>query len=290
MAGAPNRKPSQADIERSERKGPENFENLARKVRPPRSARWIALFSALSPIVLLLVWEALARAGLIDRHFFPAPSTVIVFMWSDIAGGQILIDIVATLRRVLVGFAMGGIPGVVFGLLLGMSRPIRMFLAPIFSTLFSIPKIAILPLILYVFGLGDMSKFVLIAIGVFFPIFFNTLGGVLQAPQIYFDVSRSVGASPWERFTSVALPAALPSIFTGLRLAAGISYVLIAAAEFVGARNGVGYYIWSSWEIYSISKMFAGVITISLMGYLSIVLINQIERLMVPYQSNTISD
>jgi NitT/TauT family transport system permease protein len=88
----------------------------------------------------------------------------------------------------------------------------------------------------------------------------------------------------------VALPAALPSIFTGLRLAAGIAFVLIAAAEFVGARNGVGYSIWSSWEIYSIHKMFAGVITISVMGYLSIVLINRLERLWVPYQTHTITE
>ncbi|MCW5770159.1 MAG: ABC transporter permease [Rhodospirillaceae bacterium] len=266
------------------------MESLTRKVRPPRSAKWVALFSAMSPIVLLLIWEALSRLGWIDRHFFPAPSAVLTFLWADLAGGQLLVDIGATLRRVLVGFAMGGIPAVILGLLLGMSRPLRMFLAPIFATLFSVPKIAILPLILFVFGLGDMSKFVLIAIGAFFPIFFNTLGGVLQAPAIYFDVARSVGASRWERFFSVALPAALPSIFTGLRLAAGISFVLIAAAEFVGSRNGVGYYIWSSWEVYSIYKMFAGVITISVMGYLSIVLINRLERLWVPYQTHTITE
>lgn len=290
MEPAPKSRPDDPAKAALPRSGPEGVESLARKVRPPRSAKWVALFSAFSPVVLLLVWEALARLGWLDRHFFPAPSAVLIFLWADLIGGQLLQDIAATLRRVVVGFAMGGVPAVVLGLLLGMSRPLRMFLAPIFSTLFSVPKIAILPLILFVFGLGDMSKFVLIAIGAFFPVFFNTLGGVLQAPPIFFDVARSVGASRWERFVSVALPAALPSIFTGLRLAAGISFVLIAAAEFVGSRDGVGYYIWSSWEVYSIHKMFAGVITISLMGYLSIVLINRLERLCVPYQTHTLAE
>lgn len=289
----PARKPSvnqspapSADHQRPE---PESIESLSQRVRPGRGARAAAVLASFSPLIILLIWEALSRADMIDQRFFPAPSDVVGYVWSGLVQGSLIDDILATLRRVVVGYMMGGIPALLIGLALGLFRPLRMFLGPVFSTLFTIPKIAILPLILFIFGIGDMSKFVLIAIGAFFPIFFNTLGGVLQSPKIYFDVARSAGASGSQRFFTVALPAALPSIFTGLRLAAGISFVLIAAAEFVGANNGVGYYIWSSWQVFSVEKMFAGVIVISLMGYLSIVAINWTERLLVPYQSNTIT-
>src|SRR5689334_4785542 len=138
MAPVPKPRPAESAPIAFPRAAPESVESLTRKVRPPRSAKWVALFSALSPVVLLLIWEALARLGWLDRHFFPAPSAVLTFLWADLAGGQLLVDVAATLRRVVVGFAMGGIPAVILGLLLGMSRPLRMFLSPIFATLFSV--------------------------------------------------------------------------------------------------------------------------------------------------------
>src|SRR6185436_19074116 len=147
---------------------------------------------------------------------------------------------------VAVGYLMGAMPGIAIGLLLGLSRPFRRVLGPIFSALYPVPKIAILPLILLIFGVGDASKFVVIAIGVFFLMLYNTMSGVMQTPQIYLDVARNAGATRVQTFTRIAFPAALPSIFTGLKLAAGSSYIIIAAAEFLGARSGVGFFIWAS--------------------------------------------
>src|SRR5690606_16670730 len=158
----------------------------------------------------------------------------------------------------------------VLGLILGLSAPIRRILGPVFAALYPVPKIAILPLILLIFGPGDASKYVIIAIGVFFLMLYNTLGGVVQTPQIYLDVAKNARASRFQTFVRIALPSALPNIFTGLRLAAGSSYIIIAAAEFLGARSGVGFFIWASWQTFAVSRMFVGIVVISAMGYFTI--------------------
>lgn len=252
------------------------------KVRPGRFERTFDLLAHFSPIVLLAVWEAVAQAGLLDRRFFPAPSGILDTLVADFASGDMMRDIVATLSRVAVGYAGGAIPAILAGLTLGLFAAPRQIFTPILQTLYSVPKIAIFPLILLVFGIGEMSKYVIIGIGVFFLVFFNTLAGVLETPRIYFDVAKNAGANRAQIYITVALPAALPSIFTGLKLAMGHAYVLIAASEFVGAKNGVGYYIWQSWQLFSVPRMFAGILVISVLGYASMLAIELLQRLIVP--------
>ncbi|WP_163849144.1 ABC transporter permease [Pseudooceanicola aestuarii] len=250
---------------------------------PAHRDRLFRMASYFSPLLLLLLWEISSRASLIDPRFFPAPSAIAGTAWKMIVSLELFTHIGATLRRVGVGYALGAVPGVVLGLLLGLSQPVRRVLGPIFSALYPVPKIAIMPLILLIFGVGDASKFVLIAIGVFFLMFYNTMGGVMQAPRIYMDVARNAGASRAQTFWRFAFPAALPSIFTGLKLAAGSSYIIIAAAEFLGARSGVGFFIWASWQTFAVSRMFVGIVVISVMGYLTILLIEALERRFVPW-------
>lgn len=260
-------------------------ERLAQLVRPPRSERVIEAAALFSPVVLLLIWEAVAQLGWVDIRFFPAPSTIVGVAVEDWRSGDIPAHMQATMWRIVVGFAMGLVPALLLGLWLGLFRWPRQVLAPIFNALYTVPKVAIFPLLLLIFGLGDMSKFVLVAIGVFFLVFFNTLHGVLQIPPIYFDVARNSGASLRQIMSGVALPASLPSVFTGLKLAVGHSFVLIAASEFVGAKSGVGFYIWSSWQLFAISRMYVGIVLISLMGYLSILLVELLQRRLLPYAS-----
>jgi NitT/TauT family transport system permease protein len=114
-------------------------------------------------------------------------------------------------------------------------------------------------------------------------VFFNTLTGVLQIPKIYLDVAKNAGASELQLFRTVAWPAALPGIFTGLRLAIGTAFVVIAAVEFVGAKSGLGYAIWSAWQTFAVEKMYVGIVAISAVGYLSILLIDLVERLTMPW-------
>jgi len=251
--------------------------------RPARRAAAYRIVSLFSPILLLLIWEVTSQLNIIDRRFFPPPSAISETAWNLIASFELFNHIGATLWRVFVGYLMGAVPGILMGLLLGVIYPARLVLGPIFAALYPVPKIAILPLILLIFGVGDMSKFVIIAIGVFFLTFYNTLSGVLQAPAIYFEVAKNAGASPVQTFMRIALPAALPSIFTGLKLAAGTSYIIIAAAEFLGARSGLGFMIWASWQTFSISKMFVGIVAISLLGYITLTLLDALQRKLVPW-------
>lgn len=256
---------------------------LEARVRPAKLDKVLDIASLFSPLLLLLLWEAISRLGWIDARFFPPPSGIAHQMIDDFRSGELLDHIGATLSRVAVGYVMGGVPALLLGMTMGLFKRPRQILSPIFHTLYTVPKIAILPLILFIFGIGEMSKYVVIAIGAFFLILFNTLTGVLQIPSIYFDVAKNAGASRLQVYRTVALPAALPSIFTGLKLAAGTSYVLIAASEFVGAKTGVGYYIWSSWQLFSVPKMFVGIVVISAMGYLTITAIEGLQRVLIPY-------
>lgn len=258
-------------------------DELRRLKAPARRERVYRFASYFSPLLLLLLWELSSRFNLIDQRFFPAPSAIAGTAWRMVVSLELFDHIGATLRRIGVGYAMGAVPGIVLGLILGLSRPVRRLFGPIFAALYPVPKIAILPLILLIFGVGDASKFVLIAIGVFFLTFYNTMGGVMQMPQIYMDVAKNAGATRFQTFLRFALPAALPSIFTGLKLAAGSSYIIIAAAEFLGARSGVGFFIWASWQTFAVSRMFVGIVVISVMGYLTILAIEALERRFVPW-------
>lgn len=199
-------------------------EQIRQLKAPAQRERLFRTISYFSPILLLLLWEIASQLNVIDRRFFPPPSAIAGTAWQMIASFEIFDHIGATLRRVSVGYVMGAVPGILLGLILGLSQPARRVLGPIFAALYPVPKIAILPLILLIFGVGDASKFVVIAIGVFFLLLYNTMGGVMQTPQIYLDVAKNAGATRFQTFFRIALPSALPNIFTGLRLAAGLHH------------------------------------------------------------------
>ena len=161
----------------------------------------------------------------------------------------------------------------------------RSVVEPVIAATYPIPKSAILPLILLIFGLGEASKIVMVATGVFYPILINSMAGVLEIPKVHFDVSKNFGAGRFQTFRTVALPGALPLIMTGLKLGVGLGLVLIAIAEMVGAKSGLGYMIWNAWEILSVETMYVGLITIALLGLCFTLLLNELERVIVPWRS-----
>lgn len=259
--------------------GPE-IDRLRASAKQDRLLKTLSYFT---PLVLLGIWELAGRAGMLDQRFFPMPSAIADTAWKMIVSLEMFRHVGATLQRVGIGYVMGAVPGIFLGLLLGLSQPTRRILGPVFATLYPVPKIAIMPLILLIFGVGDLSKYVLIAIGVFFLMFYNTLGGVMNIPRIYLDVADNAGASKVQTFFQIAFPSALPAIFTGLKLAAGSSFIIIAAAEFLGARSGVGFFIWASWQTFAVSRMYVGIVVISLLGYLTLLLIDYLAHKLVPW-------
>ena len=242
------------------------------------------LMNIVSPVFLLLLWELAARFGMIDVRFFPAPSKVFSVMYTMIENGLLMKHVWASMQRLFWGILWGGIPALILGVAMGMFRTLRMIIEPVIAATYPIPKSAILPLILLIFGLGEPSKIVMVATGVFFPILINSMAGVLEINKIHFDVSRNFGANGFQTFLTVALPGALPLIMTGVKLGVGLGLVLIAIAEMVGAKSGLGYMIWNAWEILSVETMYVGLITIAVLGLAFTLILNEIERLIVPWK------
>jgi NitT/TauT family transport system permease protein len=242
------------------------------------------LLSIISPLALLVVWELCARFGFIDTRFFPAPSSILETMYEMLRTGELLRHIAISMQRLVLGALFGALPALVLGIGMGLSRPLRAIFDPLISATYPIPKSAILPLALLVFGLGEGSKVFMVAIGVFFPVAINTTTGVREINRIYLDVGQNFKASAWDTFWTIALPGALPMIMTGFKLGIGIALVLIAIAEMVGAKSGIGYLIWSAWNTFAVEQMYVGLFVIAIIGFLLTIALNEIERLVIPWK------
>ena len=238
-----------------------------------------------SPLLLLAVWEAAARVGLIDTRFFPAPSTIITQLVLLAKTGELELHLWASLQRLFWGFLLGGIPALLIGLAMGLYRPLRIAIDPLVAATYPVPKSAILPLVLLIFGLGEMSKIVMVALGVFYPILINTVAGVRNIQPIYLDVGRNFGATGWQVFRTIALPGALPNIMAGVKLGVGMGLILIAIAEMIGAREGIGYMIWNAWQILAVDTMYVGLMVIAILGFAFNLALDAIEHAIMPWRN-----
>lgn len=238
----------------------------------------------LSPVAALVLWQLASNAGLVNQRYVPSPVSIAIAGWDLALSGELATHIGASLRRLVIGFVLGAIPGVFIGMIMGLNRWVRAALDPLVAALYPIPKIALLPLLMLVFGLGDGSKVVVVATSVLFLTIINTTVGVVQLDKIYFDVARNYG-TPWYKiFLRVILPGALPTILAGLRISLGVSLVVLVGAEFVASQSGIGYLIWSSWQTLMVEQMFVGIIVITVLGVLSTLFLHECERLLVPWR------
>jgi ABC-type nitrate/sulfonate/bicarbonate transport system permease component len=242
------------------------------------------LLYLVSPLALLIVWQILVDLGFADRRFVPAPSDIAVRFWELTKNGELALHTAATLYRVLVGFVIGAVPAVAIGLLMAMFRPVRIFFDPLIAALMPIPKVALMPLLLLAFGFGDASKIALVATAVFFPVIVNTYAGAANIERIYWDVAKNYGASTYVMFSRVVFFGALPLIFAGLKISLAVSFVVLVAAEFVASKTGIGYLIWNSWELLQVDYMFVGIVVIGILGLITAVLFQEIERYFIPWK------
>ncbi|MBV8152495.1 MAG: ABC transporter permease [Candidatus Eremiobacteraeota bacterium] len=239
-----------------------------------------------SPIGLLVIWEVTGRLGWLDTRFFPTPSAIVGSFVQFIASGEIVTNTAITLQRILVGGVAGGVPGILVGLLAGINRVARAAIEPIMSVLYPIPKIAIIPLLLLIFGFGEQEKYAVVAIGVFFIMAINTIAGVRQIDRTLLDVGRSFRVRRSSFYLRILLPGAMPNIFAGIKLSIGIAIVLAVAAEFTAAKSGLGFQIWNSWQTLQVERMYVGLVMISLLGYVLTLAAEGLERLVIPWQAS----
>ena len=199
-------------------------------------------------VVMLVAWELLVLAGVVDALLFPPPSRILESAGELTANGVLPGHIAATVLRVLAAVILGAGLGTLLGVAMGSSHRLRSVLDPIIGALHPVPKIAILPLIMVVFGIGDVSLVIVIATGAFFPMLINTMSGVHQINPTYLDIARLHGVGGLRKMRRITLPAAGPSMMAGLRLSLNTALLITVAVEMIAARTGLGSMIWLSWS------------------------------------------
>jgi NitT/TauT family transport system permease protein len=233
--------------------------------------------------VLLLAWEASARAGIVSPIVLPAPSAVAARWlagWRPLepyhpgAGsflrwlfsGELPRDAISSLFRVVMGFVVGGGLALPLGLVMGGSARAYQLFNPLVQMLRPIPPIAFIPLAILWFGLGNPPSVFLIALGAFFPVLMNTIAGVRQVDGIYIRAARNLGAGRAVLFRRVILPAAMPYILAGMRIGMGTAFIVVIVSEMIAVNEGVGYRILEAREFMWSDKIIAGMVTIGLLG------------------------
>ena len=200
-----------------------------------------AAYSLIPVLVFLLIWEVVARVKLIPGHFFFPPFTVVIQQFYHLTANGVLIDnFLSSLLRVLIGFFAGSVAGIAVGILMGYEEKIHKIAHPVFSLFYPIPALGWLPILMLWFGIGEILPIMIIFICSFFPVLYNTVTGIKSVNKDFIKTARSLGASEWKVLTTVVIPLALPNIFTGLRLEAGMAWRVIIAAEMVAIPTGIG--------------------------------------------------
>jgi NitT/TauT family transport system permease protein len=242
------------------------------------------LISIATPLLLLAAWEVAARTHSIDTRFFSSPTRIFGQFWLMLADGELLYHTMATVTRVVIGFFIGTAVGIVLGLAIGLIPTVSAALQPLVDATFPIPKVGLLPLVIILFGIGEASKYAIIAISVVYLVIINTAAGVRQIERIYLDVGRNYHAGRLMMFTDVALPGALPSIITGMKVSMGVSLIVIVTAESLAAKSGIGYLIWTSWQVFEVEKMYVGLLVTAILGFAASMLLDWMERRLIPWK------
>jgi NitT/TauT family transport system permease protein len=257
-----------------------------RVAAPGRSGRaWRnAALSTVSPVTFLALWEGASRLGWLNPLFFPAPTIIVSAMGQMIGSGELWRHLGISLQRVGYGFVLGAMPAVVLGLAAGWSGKIRIIVEPLVSATLPIPKLVILPIIMLIFGIGEASKIVIVAVGAFYPALINSAAGVMGIRPVYFEVARNFGATRWQKFWRLIVPGSLPMVFVGLRLAFGMALLMVVASEFVSARTGIGALIWLSWETLRTEKLYAGISAWAIVGIVSSAVLMSLQRVLIRWR------
>ncbi|AZM91730.1 ABC transporter permease [Streptomyces sp. W1SF4] len=239
--------------------------------RPARSVpvlRWLraSLLRSAAILALLALWEAAPRLGLVDATFLPPVSEVARAWWELLGDGQLGEHTWASLTRSFGGFAIAVAVAVPLGLLIGWYRPVAAFLGPLLELFRNTAALALLPVFVLLLGIGETSKVSIVVYACVWPILLNTISAVGNADPTLVRLARSMNLSTPRLFQKVILPASVPAVFTGIRLAGAVSILVLVAAEMIGAKAGLGYLINASQFNFAIPQMYAGIVTISAIG------------------------
>ena len=238
---------------------------------PRKAVPWIGFAIAIA------IWQALSSFGIISALFLPSPESIALALWRLIESGTIVAHLGWSLQRILAGWAIGTTAGLAIGLAMGIFSIARALGLPFVSALFPIPKIALLPLLILWFGIGEPSKIAVIALGVFFPTVISAYSACDAVPRNLIRMGQSFGLSGQTIVSEILLPGAMPGILSGFRISASIALILVVAAEMIGAQHGIGAFILSAGNLMQTDQLLAGVVVLSILGLLISFILGRVE-------------
>jgi ABC-type nitrate/sulfonate/bicarbonate transport system permease component len=222
----------------------------------------------LVPVGVVAAWEVLGRALWLPLYL-SYPSQVLAALWEVTADGELLRAVLASLFRVMAGFALGTAAGMFVGLGAGLVRGIRNFFDPLVSFLFAVPKIAFLPVFLVLFGIGYSSKIAIISFSCFFPVFIASRYAVMSVDKLVVWAAQNMGTPRRTLFLRVVIPAAAPQLFAGVRISLAHAFIVLFAAELIGSHAGLGELIAEGENAARFDLMFAGILAFAVLGFAS---------------------
>ncbi len=266
---------------------PETVRRPARRPRsrsgvaaaPPEWLRWIV------PALLLLAWQLASSMGWLNPRVLPAPSAIGGALWELLLSGKLAEHFLVSLGRALVGVSIGAGLGFALGLLNGTQRTAHTLLDSTLQMVRTVPSLALIPLVILWFGVGEAGKYFLIALATFFPVYINTLHGVQGIDPKLLEMGRVYGLSPWALFRRVLLPGALPSVLVGLRYALGISWLALVVSESFGAQSGIGFLAMEAREFFRTDVIVLSILIYALIGKTVDSLVRLLERRWLPWHT-----
>jgi sulfonate transport system permease protein len=231
------------------------------------------------PLSILLLWQGASQFGLLASQVMPAPTAVAEAFWRVASSGELLRDIEVSAGRAFAGFAIGGGIGFVLGMLNGLSRISEKLTDTTLQMLRNIPHLALIPLVILWFGIGEEAKLFLVALGVFFPIYVNTQHGVRSVDRQLLEMARAYGMTESAIFWRVVFPGALPSIFVGLRYGLGIMWLTLIVAETISASSGIGFMAMNAREFMMVDVVVVSILIYAVLGKLADSIARLLERL-----------
>lgn len=218
-------------------------------------------------VLLLLAWELSARLGIVRSENWPPVTQALTVAATSLAGGDLLLALMGTLYRMLAGLALGSAVGVLAGLALASNRWLRLTVEPLVELLRPLPVPALVPPLILFLGLDDGMKITVVAMTAFFPVFINTLEGAASVEPTYRLVARTFRVAPLRRMWAVLLPATLPFIFAGIRVAIGLAFIVTVVAEMIAGDAGIGYYLVSMQYAGRAAEMYAALFLLAVCGF-----------------------
>jgi NitT/TauT family transport system permease protein len=241
----------------------------------------------ISPVIAVLVWELLAATGVLPANYVPSPSQLGPHLLGLLSGGELWRHLSATLYRLSLSFLLALIPAVLLGLGLGMFRTMRLALEPILNSLYAIPKIALLPLVMLVLGVNERTLIFTATLTSFVQMTVSTTGGVLAVDRNILEAGKNYGATGWRLFCYVLFPSALPAIFTGMRIGLGLTLVLVIAVELTAAQEGLGAFIWTAGQTFAAKNLFSAFVVIGALGWGLSYGLERIGQWLMPWQQRS---